>query len=178
MVLSVAAMKSFILGFLFALVLIAAVGSGYVATGQAPVATSAAPLPFERLITGIALNARINKEAPKTSPIQASDEVYAAGARVYRHDCAVCHGLPGQEQTAIGKGEFPKPPDLFKGKGVTDDSAGETYWKVENGIRLTGMPGFKGALSNEQMWQVSLLLANADKLPAAVMSALREPPPQ
>jgi thiosulfate dehydrogenase len=171
-------MKSFIFGFIFALVLIAAVGFGYVAMGQAPVATSAAPLPFERLITGIALNARINKEAPKSSPIQATDEVYAAGARIYRHDCAVCHGLPGQEQTAIAKGEFPKPPDLFKGKGVTDDTSGETYWKVENGIRLTGMPGFKGALSNDQMWQVSLLLANADKLPAAVMTALQQPLPQ
>jgi len=26
----------------------------------------------------------------------------------------------------------------FKGKGVTDDPAGVTYWKVANGIRLTG----------------------------------------
>jgi mono/diheme cytochrome c family protein len=48
---------------------------------------------------------------------------------------------------------------------VTDDPAGETYWKVENGIRLSGMPGFKGALTDQQMWQVSILLANAHSLP-------------
>jgi len=143
--------------------------------GLAPVATASAPLPFEKLITGIALNARVNKEAPKSSPIQASDEVYAAGARIYRNNCAVCHGLPGRDQTAIAKGEFPKPPELFKDKGVTDDPVGVTYWKVANGIRLTGMPGFKGSLSSEQLWQVSLLLSNADKLPAAVRSALQEP---
>jgi mono/diheme cytochrome c family protein len=83
--------------------------------------------------------------------------------------------LPGQEQTPIAKGEFPKPPALFKGKGVTDDPAGVTYWKVANGIRLTGMPGFKGSLTDEQMWQVSLLLANADKLPATAQSALQPP---
>lgn len=85
-----------------------------------------------------------------------------------------CHGLPDQDQTPVAKGEFPKPPELFKGKGVTDDSVGVTYWKVANGIRLTGMPGFGGSLSNDQMWQVSLL-SNANKLPATVLAALREP---
>ena len=171
-------MRQFLFGFIAALVLIAVGGFGFVALGLAPVATASAPLPFEKLITGIALNARVNKEAPKSSPIQASDEVYMAGARIYRTNCAVCHGLPGQAQTAIAKGEFPKPPDLFKGKGVSDDPAGETYWKVANGIRLTGMPGFSGSLSSEQMWQVSLLLANSDKLPATVRTTLQEPLPQ
>jgi mono/diheme cytochrome c family protein len=168
-------MRQFIFGFIAALTLIAAGGLGYVELGLAPVATASAPLPFERLIAGIALNARVNKEAPKSSPISASDEVYAAGARIYRNNCAVCHGLPGRDQTAIAKGEFPKPPELFKGKGVTDDLAGVTYWKVANGIRLTGMPGFSGSLSSEEMWQVSLLLSNADKLPATVRTALQEP---
>ena len=111
------------------------------------------------------------------SPIPASDEAYTAGVRLYRNNCAVCHGLPGQDQTPIAKGEFPKPPELFKGKGVTDDPVGVTYWKVANGIRLTGMPGFSGSLSNEQMWQVTLLLSNADKLPATLLAALREPLP-
>jgi mono/diheme cytochrome c family protein len=86
--------------------------------------------------------------------------------------------LPGRDQTAIAKGEFPKPPQLFKGKGVTDDPPGVTYWKVANGIRLTGMPGFSGSLSTEQMWQVSLLLSNADKLPASVETVLQQPLPQ
>jgi thiosulfate dehydrogenase len=168
-------MRQFIFGFIAALTLIAAGGLGYVALGLAPVATASAPLPFEELITGIALNARVNKEAPKSSPISVSDEVYAAGANIYRNNCAVCHGLPGRDQTAISKGEFPKPPELFKGEGVTNDLVGVTYWKVANGIRLTGMPGFSGSLSSEQMWQVSLLLSNADKLPATVRTALQEP---
>jgi thiosulfate dehydrogenase len=168
-------MKQFVFGFVAALLSIAAGGLGYLALGLAPVATASAPLPFEKQITGIALNARVNKEAPKSSPIPASDEAYAAGANIYRKNCAVCHGLPGQQQTAIAKGEFPKPPELFDGHGVTNDPVGITYWKVANGIRLTGMPGFNGSLSTAQMWQVSLLLADADKLPAAVQSALKEP---
>src|SRR5579863_4149296 len=113
-------MKKFIFGFASAVALIALLGFGYVELGLAPVATASAPLPFEKLITGIALKARVNKEAPKSSPIVASDEVYAAGAITYRNNCAVCHGLPGRDPTAIAKGEFPKPPQLFKGKGVSD----------------------------------------------------------
>ena len=171
-------MKVFLFGFIAALALIVAGGWGFIALGLAPVATTSAPFPFEKLITGIALKARLQKEAPKSSPVLASDVVYAAGALTYRSNCAVCHGLPGQDQTAIAKGEFPAPPQLFKGEGVTDDPVGFTYWKVANGIRLTGMPGFSGSLSNEQMWQVSLLLSDADKLPAAVRSALQKPLPQ
>jgi len=168
-------MKQFILVFVAALVLIVVGGYAYLALGLAPVATAAPPLPFEKRITSIALNARIDKEAPKSSPIPASEEAYAAGAKVYRDHCAVCHGLPGQEQTAIAKGQFPKPPELFKRKGVTDDPVGETYWKVANGIRLTGMPGFIDSLSTEQMWQVSLFLLDRDKLPPTVLTALRAP---
>jgi thiosulfate dehydrogenase len=171
-------MKQFILGFVAALVLIVVGGYAYLALGLAPVATAAPPLPFEKRITSIALNARIDKEAPKSSPIPASEATYAAGAKVYRDHCAVCHGLPGQEQTAIAKGQFPKPPELFKRKGVTDDPVGETYWKVANGIRLTGMPGFIDSLSTEQMWQVSLFLLDRDKLPPTVLTALHAPLPQ
>jgi hypothetical protein len=60
----------------------------------------------------------------------------------------------------------------MEGKGVTDDPPGETYWKVSGGIRITGMPGFVSSLSSTQMWQVSLLLANADKLPQAAKDIL------
>ena len=165
----------FLLGFITAILLLVVAVGAYLKLGFAPVATAAPPLPFERMVTKMALHARIDKEAPSSSPIQPTQEVYAAGARTYRTHCAVCHGLPGQEPTAIAKGEFPKPPALLKGKGVTDDPAGETYWKVANGIRLTGMPGFAGSLTTDQMWQVSLLLANADKLPADVNNALMEP---
>jgi mono/diheme cytochrome c family protein len=168
-------MMRFIQGFLAAVGLIVLGVAGYVGLGFAPVATASAPLPFEELVTGVALRARINREAPKSSPIQPTEEVYAAGVRTYRSNCAVCHGLPAQGQTAIAKGEFPKPPELFEGKGVSEDPVGDTYWVVANGIRLTGMPGFTSSLSSDQIWQVSLLLANADKLSPAVKRALQAP---
>jgi thiosulfate dehydrogenase len=165
-------MGKFLFGLIVGLVLLPLVVYFYFSRGIAPVATSEPPMPFEKMFARMALHARLGKEVPKTVPIAADEAAYAGGAQVYKEHCAVCHGLPGQPQTAIGSGMFPKPPKLMEGKGVTDDPAGETYWKVSSGIRMTGMPGFEKTLSSTQMWQVSLLCANADKLPAAVKNTL------
>ena len=70
---------------------------------------------------------------------------------------------------------YPSPPQLFHGKGVTDDEAGETYWKVSNGIRLTGMPAYRGDVADHDMWAISQMLAGADKLPANVTAVLTQP---
>ncbi|HWH58758.1 MAG TPA: cytochrome c [Terriglobales bacterium] len=166
----------FILGIVVGIILVALAGYFYFATGSAPVATTDNTMPFEAMMANKALHARIDKEMPRSVPIAADEAAYMAGAGIYRENCEVCHGAPGLQQSAIAKGMFPKPPHLFRGKGVTDDPPGETYWKVANGIRLTGMPGFKGNLSDTQMWQVSLLLANADKISDAVKQQLAPPP--
>ncbi len=171
-------MKGFVLGIVVALVCIALGVYIYFSQGLAPVATASQAMPFEKKLANMALHARVKKEMPKTSPMQPTEADYVAGAHTYVDQCSVCHGLPNQQQSAIGKGEFPKPPHLFHGKGVTDDEAGETYWKVENGIRLTGMPAYKGSLSETQIWQVSWLLANANKLPASAIEVLTTTPPQ
>ena len=165
----------FVIGLVIGVLLLPVCGWLYFRFGYAPVATASSPMPFERSLAHMALDARIEKEAPKSAPIQATTENYLTGAKSYRANCAVCHGLPGQAASPTSKGMFPKPPQLFKGHGVTDDPAGETYWKVANGIRLTGMPAYTGALNEIEMWQVSLLLANADKLPAEVHTLLAQP---
>jgi mono/diheme cytochrome c family protein len=167
----------FLSGLILGLLLVPLFLYFYLSMGLAPVATSAPQLPFEKRITSMALNARVAKEAPKDFPLQPTEENLTAGAHIYRTHCAVCHALPGQPQSAIAEGMFPKPPQLFKEKGVTDDTVGETYWKVANGIRLTGMPAFEQTLGKDKVWQVSLLLAGADKLPPSVQTILRQPVP-
>jgi mono/diheme cytochrome c family protein len=93
---------------------------------------------------------------------------------VYQNECAFCHGLPQQPAPDASKGMYPDPPQLFTADGgVTDDPAGITYWKVKNGIRLSGMPAFKASLSEDQMWKVAALVARADKLPPEALAALK-----
>jgi len=67
---------------------------------------------------------------------------------------------------------YPKPTQLFRGTGVTDDPASESYWKAANGIRLSGMPAFKTKLSETQLWQVSQLVAHANEIPESVKKIL------
>ncbi len=142
--------------------------------GMPAAARNAKPLPLERLLTGKALDVAMAKEADRPSPLPADEANLAAGAKVYREECRMCHGELGvKERTPAAEGMFPRPPRLLPpGKGVTDDPVGETYWKVKNGIRLTGMPSFEGALPDAALWQVSLLLKNADRLPEPVARAL------
>jgi thiosulfate dehydrogenase len=141
------------------------------------VSTAAPPLPFEKTITGMALNARIKKEAPAQAPFPVTDDNLVAGARAYTKYCAVCHGRAGQPETVIAKGMFPKPPQFFHGHGVSDDPIGETYWKIENGIRLTGMPAFRQSLSENEIWQIAQVLANSEKLPPAAKTIVSSPAP-
>ncbi len=168
-------MKKFVFGLVVGVCLLPALAYLYIRLGYAPVATSASPLPFEKKLANMALEARIEKEAPKQAPMPVNDANLVAGAKIYRQECASCHGLIGQPVSDVAQGMFPKPPQLFEGKGVTDDPVGETYWKATYGIRLTGMPSFMMALSNEQLWQVSLLLANANKLPEGAKPVLSQP---
>jgi thiosulfate dehydrogenase len=170
-------MKSFVAGVIVTLVCLAAGVYFCCSRGYVPVATDSRPLPFEAQLANLALHAKVLKEMPKTIPIEANEPTYLAGAHTYVDHCAVCHGTTAGTQTAIARGEFPKPPQLLHGQGVTDDPPGETYWKVANGIRLTGMPGFHNSLSSTQIWQVSLMLANANSLPASVTAVLSAPAP-
>ncbi len=143
--------------------------------GGLPVqARGAKPLPLERFLTSRALHVAIAEDADRPPPVAADEANLIAGARIYREYCIVCHGAPGGERrSAIARGMFPRPPALLSpSKGVSDDPPGETYWKVKNGIRLTGMPAFEGALTETQLWQVSVLLANSGALPAPVVAAL------
>jgi mono/diheme cytochrome c family protein len=166
-----------LLGFVLGIVAVAAGLYGYLQFGALPVAVADSPFPLEKQIVSLPLNARIAHET-KTAPFGISEDVFESGAHVYRAQCSGCHGTPGHD-VGFAKYMFPSAPQLWKKHGskgvvgVSDDEVGETYWKVANGIRLSGMPSYSHVLSDTQMWQVSLLLKNADKeLPGPVSEIL------
>jgi len=88
------------------------------------------------------------------NPMQATSEVLAAAKTHFADHCASCHGNDGRGATLIGRGLYPKPPDMRQAgtQALTD---GELYYIIENGIRFTGMPAFgeeEGNESNEESW--------------------------
>ena len=167
----------FIVGLIVGILIVPVGAWFYLRSGSAPVAASDPMLPFEKDLAHGALHARIAKEAPQRDVATFSTEDLVSGADVFQKNCAFCHGLPQQPASAASKGMFPRAPQLFTADDtVTDDPVGVTYWKVKNGIRLSGMPGFTSSLTEQQIWQVSALVARADKLPTEVLSALKPVP--
>jgi thiosulfate dehydrogenase len=171
----------FLLGFLTAFVLIFVGGWVYLKFGHPPVAAADPAFPLEAEIVHAPLNARIAREMQQP-PFPVSEDALEAGASIYKDQCASCHGLPGQP-VDFAKWMYPHAPQLWvaharmkagkKVVGVSDDEPGETFWKAKNGIRLTGMPAFNHILSDPEIWDVSLLLKNADQpLPDPVKAAL------
>lgn len=180
-------MGRLLLGLIIGIVLVPLVVLIYLEYGKVPVAVSDPAFPYERQLVHIPLNARIERERVGTH-LEPDATNLTAGAHIYVDRCVVCHGLHGHP-SAIGAHEYPDAPQLLEPHrnnpgivGVSDDPVGETYWKVVNGIRLTGMPSFKTQLSDTEMWQVSLFLANANKpMPPAAINILNSapvPPPE
>jgi mono/diheme cytochrome c family protein len=164
--------RGIVFGIILGVLGVAACGYWYFSSGRAPVAVNAPEMLFERKLARLGLHAYLDK-LPHTEPqVPADERNLLAGAKVYKENCSVCHGVPDGTKTAIADGMFPKPPQLFKGTGVTDDDAWESYWKAADGIRLTGMPGFKSHLTETQLWQVAVLVKNADKISPAVKAEL------
>jgi thiosulfate dehydrogenase len=136
----------------------------FVATGQFPANADANPPALEKWAAKVSLNATISREMLKTpNPVALNDENLVGGIKLYAANCAVCHGAADGAASNIAKGLYQHAPQLGK-HGVTDDEEGETYWKIYHGIRMTGMPSYRGTLSETQMWQIALFLKHMDEL--------------
>lgn len=147
----------------------------YLRFGYVPVAVNGPVIPLEKLLAGAAIQAKIAREAPTQAALPPSEENLLAGAKIYREQCVECHGLPGGPRSTAAKGMFPEPPQFFEIKVMGNEPVGQNYWVVANGIRLTGMPGYRESLSAEQIWQVSQFLSNRGKLPESVEKIVTSP---
>lgn len=123
---------------------------------------------------------RVPASAPKsgrvdevrTPPFGMSEDVFEAGAHVYKARCAGCHGTPGHD-AAAARSLHPAPAQLWRKRGDVQPP-GAIYAKVADGV--PGMAGYRRMLSETAMWQVSWLLANAGKpLPELVVGILTAP---
>jgi mono/diheme cytochrome c family protein len=75
------------------------------------------------------------------NPVPPSHDARRDGLAHFADHCAICHANDGSGRTEIGRGLYPKPPDLRlpATQQLTD---GELFYIIERGVPLTGMPGF------------------------------------
>jgi mono/diheme cytochrome c family protein len=130
-----------IVALISAVMLIGGVVSGayLVATGL-----SARPQPgaletlAARTVRGLVIRTRAGS---MSNPTANTDEIMAEGREHFADHCAVCHANDGSGNTEMGRGLYPKAPDmrLPATQGLSD---AELFYIIENGIRFTGMPGW------------------------------------
>jgi S-disulfanyl-L-cysteine oxidoreductase SoxD len=88
------------------------------------------------------------------NPVPATEANIAEGREHFGHHCGVCHGLDG-EATGVPFADKMSPPvPSLSSKDVQDYKDGQLKWIIENGINPSGMPAWKGTLSDEEMWKV------------------------
>lgn len=75
------------------------------------------------------------------NPLPLTPEIVAEGRAHFADHCAGCHGNDGKGKTMMGPRFYPKVPDMTL-PATQMHTDGELFATIENGIRLTGMPGF------------------------------------
>ena len=169
-------MIKFFFGIVVGVCLLLAAGYVFVTRGGLTMTTKGGPLPFERSLAHNALAASIGRSSEEQSPLPGDEANLLAGAHIYQENgCINCHGGLDQPATSIAKRVYPNVPSLLPpSEGVTDDPVGATHWVVKNGIRFSAMPSYESKIKDTEIWQVSLLLRQADKLPPSVQAVLRK----
>ncbi len=89
-----------------------------------------------------------------TNPTPDTPSTVKEGAEHFQHHCQICHGLDGQN-TGVPIAQRTSPPvaDLASSR-VQKYTDGQLKWIIENGIRFSGMPGWKGILTDEEGWNI------------------------
>lgn len=87
------------------------------------------------------------------NPLAADQRILAEGRAHFADHCASCHANDGSGDTALGRGLYPRAPDMRSPatQALTD---GELFYIIENGVRLTGMPAWGGAGRPEESWKL------------------------
>jgi mono/diheme cytochrome c family protein len=88
------------------------------------------------------------------NPTSDAPEVVQTGKEHFQHHCQVCHGLDGHG-TGVPFAAKMSPPVVDLGdQDVQQYKDGQLKWIIENGIRFSGMPGWKGVLEDDEMWSI------------------------
>ena len=88
--------------------------------------------------------------AGQANPLGA--DAAAAGANVFRNNCEACHGQQGHGDGPAGTSLVPAPKNLASLQTLAGDDY--LFWRIANGKDGTAMIGWKGVLTDEQIWQV------------------------
>jgi len=113
------------------------------------------------------------------NPVPASAEVLMEAMEHFADHCAFCHANDGSGNTDIGKGLYPKPPDM-KQAATQNLSDGELFYIIQNGVRFTGMPGFavEDGSRDQDSWKLVRFIRHLPMLTDEELAHMKEMNPK
>jgi len=160
-------MRNILLGVILTLALASMAILALTILGLMPVTADGSHSRLEAKIMPVVLHASIARRAPREkNPVSLDEDNLKAGVDIYKAMCARCHSTPGGGPSVYGQSFYPPAPQLQGGlPGYTDS---QLFWTIKHGIRNTGMPAWGSMLSDEEIWQIVILLKNSQDLPTSV----------
>jgi thiosulfate dehydrogenase len=166
-------MSRFLLGAVAGVLALGALAVLLLAVGLFPVGANGAPPAWERWIAKRSLDASVGRQAQRrANPVAPSDAELLAGLKLYRSNCAGCHG-EGKSPSSWGAQFYPPVPQF--GSQPPRKPDWQIAWIVENGLRYSGMGGWKGQMAEADIWRVASFLSRLDSLPPSVAAAWKPP---
>ena len=160
-------MLKFLFGFAMAVVVLLAGAFCYVRMGFVDPRADMPVNWLESKVAMPALDASVDRRAPEThNPLPVTDATLTAGMKIYQTDCAGCHGDTLHPHVQFGDAFYPRAPQFAE--DPADMPEHQNFYIIQHGIRLSGMPAWKGAISDQETWQVTSFLSHMDKLPPQV----------
>lgn len=160
-------MGKFLLGAIFAVLVLTLGGLGYALLGFFPTYANVEPPHLETRLASAASDASMERHAPRvTNPLTPTDQNLEDGMKLYTMNCALCHGGLDRKPSTLVNSMYPPPPNLIS--DPPDDPEWHIFFTIRTGVRYTGMPAWDKTLTEQDMWKITMLLSHMDKLPPAV----------
>jgi mono/diheme cytochrome c family protein len=160
-------MRNFWLGFAIAIVLVVLAGFLFIRFGFIDPRADIPVSSLEEKIAMPSLDAAVDRRAPeKQNPIHPTDASLIAGMKIYQTNCASCHGDIHTPHGMFANALYPRAPQFSE--DAPDMPENQNFYIIQHGIRLSGMPAWKQALSEQEIWQVTTFLSHMDKLPSQI----------
>ena len=110
------------------------------------------------------------------NPLPASPSNLNAARDIYVEECAQCHGERGQGDGPQARSHYPLPADLTDPKLRGNVTDGEIFYQITQGRRP--MPSFKNRLTQNQRWQLVLLVRSFSQPASPGSTPAAQPPPR
>jgi len=95
-------------------------------------------------------------EKLRKNPLALSQANYNAAKPIFNEYCANCHGDSGKGDGSDAMMYDPAPSDLTDAAHMNKLSDGEIYYQITQGRKP--MPSFRNKLTEEQRWQLVILV--------------------